>query len=83
MQQIEWGPRIATFGNTQPAIIVLGMQDQRETVMDGGDEFLGLRRDDCESLKAGAVRPLPRVSQMGMADPHKVGHSRSALRGTT
>jgi hypothetical protein len=59
MKQIERRPRIATLGNAQPTVIVSGVQNERETIVDGGDELVGLSSDDCEGLEAGTIRPLP------------------------
>jgi hypothetical protein len=66
VQQVKRWPRIAALViDTQPTVVVSRVQDESETVMDLRDEFIRLRRYDCEDLEVGAVRPLPCVPDAG------------------
>jgi hypothetical protein len=59
VEEVEGWARIATVRYAKPAVVVPGVKDKREAIMDLSYEFVGFSGDDCEGLEAGTVRPLP------------------------
>jgi hypothetical protein len=51
--------------DAQPAVLVPGVQDESETVVDRGHEFIGFRCNDRKGPKAGTLGPFPRVPDTG------------------
>jgi hypothetical protein len=62
VKQIERRPRIApVVPDTEPAIIVSGVQNKGETIMNLGDKLVRLRGDQSKGLQSSTVGSLPRV----------------------
>jgi hypothetical protein len=66
MQQLKWRSRIAALViDAQPTVIVSGMQDESEAIVNLRDELVGFGGDDCEGLEVSTIRPLPCVPDAG------------------
>lgn len=57
MEEVEGWARIASFiVDAKPAVVILGVQDERETVVDLRDQFIGFCGDQSKRLKARLTR---------------------------
>ena len=65
MEEIGWKAWIFAVVCAEPAVVVLRFEDEGQTIVDGGDEFVGLGGNEGEALEPVADWDLPTVPEAG------------------
>ena len=67
MEEIQWKAWVFSVVCGEPAVVVLGFEDEGQMIVDGGDELVGLGGDQGKALQPVAERILPTVQRPAKA----------------